>query len=246
VLLALKGWRDAVRFEVVDITRPRDPVMLAKTRGSTALPVLELPDGRIPKESLVILQYLEDTVGGPAVAHADPWRRAIENLLVRMEGDFVATGYRFVMAQESPQRAALREAMLAQHAKLDAFLLAHAAPCSLFLRDAFGWAEAIYTPFFWRFEFLAQYENFELPADSGFERVRAWRAACQAHPAAQQVTAEEVVKCYYDHSLGVGNGALPEGRMRSSFEFEPHWRQRPWPPRGKPRPAASDAELGLL
>jgi glutathione S-transferase len=115
--------------------------------------------------------------------------------------------------------------MLAQCAKLDAFLLAH-APRSLFLHDAFGWAEAVYTPFFWRFEFLAHYENFELPADSGFERVRAWRAACQAYPAAQQVTAEEVVKCYYDYSLGVGNGALPEGRMRSSFVFEPHWRPR--------------------
>jgi glutathione S-transferase len=245
VLLALKGRRDAVRFQVVDITRPRDPAMLAKTRGSTALPVLELPDGRVLKESLVILQYLEDTVGGPAVAHADPWRRAIENLLVRMEGDFVATGYRFVMAQDAPQRAALRDAMFTQYAKLDAFLREH-APRLPFLHDVFGWAETVYTPFFWRFEFLAYYEDFELPADGRFERVRAWRAACQAHPTAQQVTAEEVVKCYYDYSLGVGNGALPEGRTRSSFVFEPHWRQRPWPPRGKPRPAASDAELGLV
>jgi glutathione S-transferase len=245
ILLALKGRRDAVGFHVVDITKPRDPELLAKTRGTTALPVLELPDGRILKESLVILRFLEDTVGGPPVAQRDPWRHAIEHSLVRMEGDFVATGYRFVMAQDEAQRAALREAMLAQYAKLDAFLQEH-APAGPFLFDAFGWAEAVYTPFFWRFEFLAHYENFDLPHDGRFERVRAWRAACQAHPAAQQVTAEEIVKLYYDYALGVGNGALPPGRTRSSFVFEPDWQARPWPPRGKPRPAQTDAQLGLV
>lgn len=245
ILLELKGRRDAVAFRVVDITRPRDPALLAKTRGTTALPVLELPDGRVLKESLVILQYLEDTVGGPPVAAADPWRRALENLLVRQEGDFVATGYRFVMAQEPAAREALRESMIAQYLKLDALLAEH-APAGPFLHDRFGWAETVFTPFFRRFDFLAYYEDFELPAgDARFARVRAWREACLAHPAAQQVSTEEVVKCYYDYALGVGNGALPPGRRRSSFVFEPHWRTRPWPPRGKPRPAATDAELGL-
>ena len=73
-----------------------------------------------------------------------------------------------------------------------------------------------------------------------------WRAACLAHPAAQQVSAEEVVKAYYDYARGSGNGALPEGRTRSSFVFEPNWRSRPWPPKDKYGPGATDAELGLL
>jgi glutathione S-transferase len=245
ILLVLKGAVDRIDFRVVDITKPRDPELLAKTRGTTALPVLELPDGRILKESLVILRYLEDTMDGPPVAQTDPWRHAIEHMLVRMEGDFVAAGYLLVMAQEEMQRAARREAMLAQYAKLNAFLLEH-APTGPFLFGDFGWAETVYTPFFWRFEFLSYYEGFELPRDGRFERVRAWREACQAHPAAQQVTAEEIVKLYYDYSLGVGNGALPADRQRSSFVFAPDWRSRPWPPRGKPRPAATDQDLGLF
>jgi glutathione S-transferase len=126
ILLELKGRRDAVDFRVVDITRPRAPELLAKTRGSTALPVLELPDGRILKESLVILRYLEDTIDDPPVAQRDPWKHAIEHLLVRMEGDFVSTGYRLVMAQDEASRAALRDAMRAQYVKLDAFLVEHA------------------------------------------------------------------------------------------------------------------------
>ena len=40
ILLALKGRQDAVRFVVVDITQPRPEWLLAKTRGTTALPVL--------------------------------------------------------------------------------------------------------------------------------------------------------------------------------------------------------------
>ncbi len=56
ILLALKGLDDRVAFHVVDITRPG--WLLEKTRGTTALPVLETPEGGIIKESMVILRYL--------------------------------------------------------------------------------------------------------------------------------------------------------------------------------------------
>jgi hypothetical protein len=135
ILLTLKGYRDQVRFEVVDITKPRDPELLAKLRGSTSLPALETEGGDIIRESL--------------------------------------------------------------------------------------------------------------PDEPRFTRVRRWRDLCLAHPAAQQVTNEEIVKVYYDYARGAGNGALLPGRRRSSFAFEPSWSNRPWPPKDKYAPAATDAELGL-
>jgi glutathione S-transferase len=96
-----------------------------------------------------------------------------------------------------------------------------------------------------RFWLLEYYEDFALPAEPRFERVRRWVEACLAHPAAQQVAREEIVKLYYDYAKGAGNGALLPGRARSSFAFEPHWRSRPWPPRDKYGVGATDAELGL-
>jgi glutathione S-transferase len=54
------------------------------------------------------------------------------------------------------------------------------------------------------------------------------------------------VKVYYDYAKNVGNGGLVEGRTRSSFAFEPSWRDRPWPPRDKYGVSATDAELGLV
>jgi glutathione S-transferase len=134
--------------------------------------------------------------------------------------------------------------MLTQYQRLSDFLNEH-APSGPYLFEDFGWAEAVFTPLFMRFWFLEYYEAFALPADPRFARVRQWVDACRAHPAAQQVTREQLVKLYYDYAKGAGNGALLPGRRRSSFVFEPDWRGRPWPPQDKYRHSASDAELGL-
>ncbi|MCX4240729.1 glutathione S-transferase family protein [Paraliomyxa miuraensis] len=244
ILLELKGRRDEVDFHVVDITQPRPQWLLDKTRGTTALPVLETSDGRILKESLVILQYLEDVHVEPPVAQRDPYRRAVEGMLVRMEGDFTTQGYRFLMNQDPDRRAALEQAMLEQYGRLGDFLAEH-APAGPFLFEAFGWAEVVFTPMFMRFWFLEYYEGFALPDAPRFGRVREWVDACLAHPSTQQVGKEQIVKLYYDYAKGAGNGALLPGRSRSSFAFEPDWRSRPWPPSDKYEHSATDQELGL-
>ncbi|MEK9661016.1 MAG: glutathione S-transferase family protein [Alphaproteobacteria bacterium] len=244
ILLALKGLTDAVEFRVVDITRPRDPELLAKTHGTTALPALELLDGRIVKESLVILRWIEENHADPMVARTDPYERAVERMLITREGPFTAAGYRFVMNRDRDAQARHRDGLLALHAELGAFLDEH-NPDGTWLFDAFGLAEAVFTPMFMRFWFLEYYDGFELPDKPDFARIRRWRDACLAHPAAQQVCREEIVKLYYDYALGSGNGALPPGRRISSFAFEPHWTRRPWPPRDKFAPAG-DAALGLV
>jgi glutathione S-transferase len=245
ILLELKGKSDAVAFQIVDITKPRDPELLKKTRGTTALPVLELPDGRILKESLVILTYLDETVSGPVIRRSDPFEHAVERMLIAREGPFTASGYQFVMNQDPAARAAHEEKHLGLYAQLDEFLREH-NPDGVFLFDDFGLAEAVFTPLFMRFWFLEYYEGFELPVGRDYARVRRWREACLAHPATRQTSREEIVKLYYDYAFGAGNGSLLAGRTRSSFVFEPPFEERPWPPTRKYGPPASDAVLGLV
>lgn len=245
ILLQLKGHPDAVEFRVVDITRPRDPELLAKTRGTTALPVLETADGRILKESLVILQYLDETIPGDPQRRADPFEHAIERMLIAKEGPFTTAGYMFVMNQDREARQAHEEKLLKLFAQIDDFLREH-SPEGEFLFSEFGLAEAVFTPLLMRFWFLEYFEGFDLPADEQFDRVRRWRQACLAHPAAQQVSREEIVKLYYDYALGAGNGSLIPGRTKSSFVFEPHFKTRPWPPADKYGQRPSDEALGLL
>lgn len=245
ILLALRGQRDAVEFRVVDITKPRDPELLEKTRGTTALPVLETHEGKILKESLVILRYLDEALEGSPLRRSDPYEHAVESMLIAKEGPFTMAGYIYVMNQDKDQREALNEKLLALYRDINAFLMEH-NPEGTFLFDNFGLAEAVFTPMFKRFWFLDYYEDFELPDEPDYARVAKWRAACMAHEATDQVSEEEIVKLYYDYALGVGNGALVSGRKVSSFVFEPRWQNRPMPPRNKYAPSASDKDLGLV
>ena len=244
ILLALKGLYDAVQFHVVDVTRPRDPELLRLSRGSTAMPILQTDQG-VLRESLVILRYLDELFAEPVIAQADPFRRAVENMLIAREGPFTTAGYRYVMNQDPAAAASFREALLTRYKWLDEFLTWQ-NPDGTFLFADFGLAEAVFTPMFVRFWFLEYYEDFELPeGDPQYARVRRWVEACKAHPAAQQVSREEIVKVYYDYAKGAGNGALLPGRKVSSFVFEPDWRARPWPPRDKYEVSATDKELGI-
>lgn len=254
ILLALKGLNTdghAVQFRAVDITQPRPSELLALTGGHTALPIAVLDDGTVLRESLVILRYLDSALPGPALAQPDPARHALEDLFASHERGFAEAGYRLLMNRDGTRREALTQALLEQYALLDDDLRRHGSAGPWF-GERFGWAEAVFTPLFMRLWCLEYYEGFELPDDeprlahlARFARVRAWRQACLAHPAAQQVQHEEVVKLYVDYALGVGNGGLPPGRAVSSFVTTPHWSQRPWPTRDKYGPPPSDAALGL-
>jgi glutathione S-transferase len=247
ILLALKGCTDQVSFRAVDITRPRPSELLALTGGGTAMPILALPNGVVLRESLVILRYLDSLFAQHPVAQADPLLHAQENLLASQERDFGDAGYRLLMNRDPTRREALRLSLLEQYGRLDELLcrFGNRNASTPWLGQGFGWAELVFAPLFMRFWCLGYYEGFELPEQPRYARVRAWEAACLAHPAAQQVSREQVLKLYYDYALGMGNGALAPGRALSSFAFEPHWSKRPWPPQDKYGQAACDGELGL-
>ncbi|SNT16477.1 glutathione S-transferase family protein [Tropicimonas sediminicola] len=245
ILLSLKGAAQRVRFEVIDITVPRPDWLLELTGGTTALPVLVEDAGRVLKESLVILRYLEELLPDTPVARTDPYERAVERMLIAQEGGFTETGYRMILNQDRDQTAQFREKMDAFYLGFSRFLERHATG-DTFLFDRFGLAEAVFTPIFQRFWFLDHYEGYQPPSTPDTARARRWHDACIAHPDAQQVSRREIVTLYYDYALGAGNGALPPGRNVSSFTFTPDWRDRPLPPPEKYGASASDAELGLL
>ena len=245
ILLAIRGMEDLIDFRVVDITKPRAPDLLAKTRGTTSLPILETPDGRIVKESLVILRYLDESLPGTPLRRSCPMEHALESMLIAKEGPFTTAGYLFVLNQSLQDREAHLQKTLAIYRDINDFLVEH-GPNGPFLFDEFGLAEAVYAPVFQRFWFLDYYEGFTFPKDGNYDRVRQWHDSCIAHPMAGQVSKDEIIKLYYDYALGAGNGALVKGRSFSSFVFEPDWKDRPMPPKDKYAPSASDKDLGLL
>jgi glutathione S-transferase len=241
IMCALKGI--ALEDMEIDISKPRPDWLLKKTRGTTALPAMTLDNGETIKESMVILQYLEDRFPEPAVRQKDPYRHAVEGMLCATDGQYSGSGYRMILNRDPAKREECKAGVDAQYARLDDFL-SHYSPNGTYLFEEFGWAEVSFTPMFKRLWFLDYYENYEIPGN--LKRVQRWREACLAHPAAQHRSHEELIKLYYDYSQGGGNGRIPEGRKISSFTIDVPWQQRPMPPRDKWGHAASDAELGLV
>ena len=243
ILLELKGLHAIMADVEIDISKPRPDWLLAKTRGTTALPALELDNGETLKESLVIMRYLERRFPDRPVMQADPYRSAVEEMLVAMD-QVTGAGYRMILNRDREKAGALRAEVDGHWGKLDEFLSYH-SPDGDFLFEDFRWAEACYAPMFKRLWFLEYYEDYEIPA--AFGRARRWRDACVAHPAARRPGHEELIKLYYDYSRGAGNGAIPEGRRVSSFTLDPLWSKRPMPPKGgKWDEGASDPDLGLV
>lgn len=246
IMLALKGV--AMNDVDIDISQPRPDWLLAKSGGTTALPLVDIDDpnagSETIKESMVIMRYLEDRFPDPPVANPDPYRHAVEGMLCATDGAFSGAGYRMILNRDPTRRDALKAEVDAQFARLDAFLTRYASGRDMLFDDHYGWAEVAFAPMFKRLWFLEYYEDYAVPAT--LERVWRWRAACVGHPAAQHRTREELIKLYYDYSQGGGNGAIPDGRSVSSFAPAIDWRKRPMPPRDKWGHAASDAELGLV
>jgi len=242
ILLELKGLAHLVEDVEIDITKPRPDWLLEKTRGSTALPVMDAPEGSL-KESMVILRYLEDRFPERAVKQQQPYRHAIESLLAMTDGAFSGACYRMIRNRAPDQRAALLAAVDDQFQRIDSFLTDYNAD-GAFLFEDFGWAETVFTPLLKRFWFLEYYENYEIPTK--LVRVRRWRDACVNHSATQGRTYEEIIKLYYDYTQDSGGGKVPPGRSVSSFALTPRWSQRPMPPRDKWAAPATDAALGLV
>lgn len=227
IVLGLKG----VLFDLteIDITKPR-PDWFLKLNPLGQVPVIRHA-GRVLNESSVINEYLEDVFPEPRVFPADPYRRAQSRILIdHLNSVFVPAMYSLLMNQDPGKHAALVGKALASWRWLDTFLTRH-NPDGTWLWDGFSMADLSAAPFFMRWCLNAYFRGFVLPQD-GFARVRRWRDACLGHPlvVSTGMQAEDFIKLYADYALGYGNGAVPEGHERSSFDFGWPLAERPMPP----------------
>jgi len=104
LLLDLKGLDGIMADHEIDISQPRPDWLLAKTRGTTALPALELENGATLKESMVIMRYFEDRLPDPPVARQDPYEHAVEAMLCATDGQFTGAGYRMILNRDPAKR----------------------------------------------------------------------------------------------------------------------------------------------
>jgi glutathione S-transferase len=227
IVLALKD----VPFDLteIDITKPR-PEWFLKLNPLGQVPVIR-HQGRVLNESSVINEYLEDVFPTPRVFPADPYQRAQSRILIdHLNATFVPLMYQLLMNQDPARHGGLVDKAVASYRWLDAFLMRH-NPDGIWLWDEFGMADLSAAPFFMRWCLNDYFRRFALP-EEGTARVRRWRDACLAHPLVIRtgMPKDDFIKLYADYALGFGNGAVPPGKEKSSFDFTWKLADRPMPP----------------
>lgn len=213
----------------IDISKPRPPELLA-VNPLGKVPVLVHRD-RALNESSVINEYIEDSYPQSPLFPSDPWEKAQTRLLIDFcNSRFVPNQYKLLMEQNAERRPKAEKAVHDDWAWLDAFLLRLNPDGALLWRD-FSMADATFAPFFQRFVLNEYFWGFAIPDTPAYARVRRWRSALAAHPLvrATSLPDEDYLKLYEDYALGYSNGAVPQGRERSSFDMSVPLAQRPLP-----------------
>lgn len=232
ILLKLK--RIEFSLTEIDITRPR-PDGFLKLNPLGQVPVIA-HDGRVLNESSVINEYLDEVFPVPRIMPVDAYQRAQSRILIdRLNHGFVPAMYKLLMNQDADRHSALQENARAEWQWLDRFLARH-NPDGVWLWNEFGMADLSAAPFFQRWCLNDWYRGCPAPGGNGYARVRRWRDACLAHPLVVEtgMPDEDFIKLYEDYSLGYGNGEVPPGRGRSSFDLTVPLAARPMPERTKP------------
>ncbi len=216
----------------IDISKPR-PAWFLEANPLGKVPVI-LHAGKVLNESSVICEYLEEVYPDPPTFPRDPYGRALARIMTdHCNQSFVPTMYRLLMNQDRGADQLLTEKSLDAWRWANDFLVRH-NPEGTYLNDGDGFslAEISYAPFFERFCLNEHYRGFRLPDDPAFARVRHWRDALLTDPLvlATGMPDDDFIKLYFDYSLGFGDGAVPKGRERSSFDLEVPLADRPLPP----------------
>ncbi|KAI9003584.1 thioredoxin-like protein [Gaertneriomyces semiglobifer] len=166
------GWAlQAYKFphEIVEIDLANKPEWYPQVNPKGKVPALELKDGKILIESLVILWYLEELAAkeGKGLLPTDPYARAhIRLSIATFESSVIPTVYNAVRNTDPAQKSQLNEAILSG---LQEFLSTVPAdkPFNPFLTIAtFPWIERLKGVAYWR--------DFELPKTQEYERLRKW------------------------------------------------------------------------
>jgi len=225
--LTLKG----IPFDLenLDICKPRPDWFLA-LNPQGLVPVLVNGED-VVCDSSIVSEYIEEAFPNQLPFGKTPAERAqIRTFINYVDRSFIPPLYMLMAAATPDAREERIEKALASWRWIDMFL-EHNGYAGDFLGDGIGLAEISVAPFFLRYEVVAYYQDFEVPDQPEYERVRRWHDQLLAHPIVQS-TAESIpdlIKLYEDYTLGYFNGAVPPGKSISSSDLSVPLHQRALP-----------------
>jgi glutathione S-transferase len=185
IILKHKGAKFGVKY--VDLQNP--PAWFEEISPTGRVPVLRVDDRVSIFESLVILEFIDETAGKPLIA-GEPVRRAQERAWMQFASALQTTEWGYASAESESDRAEARAEIFESLSRFEAEL----PKTGFFSGSHFGLVDIAIAPFFMRLValpgFLGLKEWERLPL------VRAWMEKILAVPAVKESVPADFAKRY--------------------------------------------------
>jgi glutathione S-transferase len=172
-----KGAVQSGAIEIVEVSLPTPEWYNKEVNPRHKVPALKLPDGRSVPESLVVVQYIDETFPGPSLTPADAKDRADARVFVGDLDAFNVGLYKLLVEKDAVKREELAKSTAEDVAYLEKALAAKSAG-PFFLGETFSFVDIAIIPFLDRYRYtLQEYAGVDLLANA--PRLRALLAAAE-------------------------------------------------------------------
>lgn len=183
-----------VDFDVVYIDLANKPDWFLAISPLGKVPVLKVerpgePDAII-FESAVILEYIEETAGGPRLHPADPIYRAQHRSWIEFGSTFLVDLWRFSSAKDEAELSGARKALDAKLARLQDTV----SDGPYFCGSNFSYVDAAFAPAFRQIEVLEAAAHPHLL--DGTPKLAAWSEALGARPSVKSAVPTDYAELY--------------------------------------------------
>ncbi|QND63543.1 glutathione S-transferase family protein [Mesorhizobium loti] len=193
IVLLEKG----VSFDRIDVDLAAKPDWFLALSPTGKVPLLKLsqPDGpdAVLFESMVICEYLEESLGGAGLYPVDALARAGQRGWIEFGTAALADAWQFLNATDRPTADTKQAAFRDRLQRLEAVLAAR----PYFGGAAFGMVDAVFAPLFRYFDILDP--TVSQPIFEGLPRVSAWRAALAARQSVVAAVAGDYAERFRQH-----------------------------------------------
>jgi glutathione S-transferase len=193
IVLLEKG----VPFDRVDVDLAAKPDWFLALSPTGKVPLLKLsqPDGSdaVLFESMVICEYLEESLGGAGLYPDEALSRARQRGWIEFGTATLADAWQFLNATDRPTADIKQAAFRDRLQRLEAVLAAG----PYFSGAAFGMVDAVFAPLFRYFDILDP--TVSQPIFENLPRISAWRAALAARQSVIAAVAEDYAERFRRH-----------------------------------------------
>jgi len=195
-----------VKFDIVNIHLKDKPdwyIKMSRPSGAK-VPLLQRADGQTLGESLVTMQYIDETYPGPELLTKDPWQKAQNRVTIEDFSAVISALYKFYNPiLTDKEKGEILEKVKPGYATLEKDLISRGS--KFFNGGQPGFVDFAIWPWFERLPVFKDVASVELINKENHPTLICWIESMKAHPTVQKVMVPEPEMLEFMRGIVSGN-----------------------------------------